>query len=422
MLTHRLFRGFTIVILCLGVIVGLICASHPILAKEAPDQIIWPDIYLLNYVDGLDHPVHITNANDGSTRLFVVEQIGRIRIIENHQLLSAPFLDLSSKVRSPWSENGGGSEEGMLSVAFPENYAEDGHFFVYYTNLQGNNVVARFTITGDPNIADANSEYPIMTLNHPGHENHNGGQLAFGPDGYLYIGTGDGGGSGDPDENAQDPGSLLGKILRIDIQGPIEPYTIPSTNPYTQTAGYRGEIWALGLRNPWRFSFDRDTGDLFIGDVGQTRIEEIDYQPALSQGGENYGWDILEGSMCFEPLNDCVPPENNVLPIAEYEHGENNSLGCSVTGGYLYRGSLYPRMIGVYFYADFCKGKIWGLKQEQGNWQGTMLWNSDQNTNFSTYGEDEQGNLYLADHSAGVVYQLTDLSLSFNYHLPIIYH
>jgi glucose/arabinose dehydrogenase len=408
--------------MCLGLILSSSSASNPTNAQYAPDQIIWPEINLHYYAGGLDHPVHITNANDGSNRLFVVEQIGRVMIIQNNQLLLTPFLDISSKVRSPWSEPQGGNEEGLLSVAFPKNYAENQHFYVYYTNLEGNNEISRFSLTEDANIADPASEYPILTLNHPENGNHNGGQLAFGPEGYLYIGTGDGGGSGDPDENAQDPGSLLGKILRIDIEGAIEPYTIPTSNPYTQTAGYRGEIWALGLRNPWRFSFDRETGDLYIGDVGQNRIEEIDYQSALSTGGENYGWDILEGSFCFEPLNDCIPPEKNVFPVAEYQHGENNSLGCSVSGGYIYRGDLYPRMQGIYFYADFCVGKIWGLSREQENWENTLLWDSDQSDSFSTFGEDEQGNLYLADHTIGVIYQLTDIIVPYNFLLPIIFH
>jgi glucose/arabinose dehydrogenase len=411
-------RGFVTCILLFLLISGSSITSNPIYGQISTNQIIWPEIYLQSYAGGLDHPVHITNAKDGSYRLFVVEQMGRIRIIQNNQLFTTPFLDISSRVRSP--DTGGGSEEGLLSVAFPNNYGQKNHFYVYYTNLDGDNVVSRFSITGDPNIADPDSEYPVLYLFHPGHTNHNGGQLVFGPDDYLYIGTGDGGGSGDPDENAQDPGSLLGKILRIDIQDPTEPYTIPATNPYTQTTGTRGEIWALGLRNPWRFSFDRENSDLFIGDVGQNRIEEIDFQPAFSIGGENYGWDILEGSSCYEPPNDCIPPERNVFPIAEYEHGQNNSLGCSVTGGYIYRGDFYPRMYGVYFYADFCTGKIWGLQPDQETWINALLFDDDQPYAFSTFGEDEHGNLYIADRTSGDIYRLSDTIVRYNNYIPMI--
>jgi glucose/arabinose dehydrogenase len=415
---YSVSRGFSIFLILFSLISGSSKLSHPLHAQDATDQNEWPEINLQNYVPGLDHPVHITHANDGTDRLFVVEQYGRIRIIKDNNLLSTPFLDITDKVRSP--DNKGGSEEGLLSVAFPKNYVQANLFYVYYTNLQGDNVVSRFSVTEDQNVADPVSEFQILYINHPTYQNHNGGQLVFGDDDFLYIGTGDGGGSGDPNENAQDPDSLLGKILRIDVGSPIEPYLIPASNPYTQTTGYRGEIWALGLRNPWRFSFDRALNDLYIGDVGQNRIEEIDFQQSESSGGENYGWDILEGSYCYEPPNDCIPPEQNVFPIVEYEHGENDSIGCSVTGGFVYRGSLFPRMNGIYFYADYCSGKIWGLQQDQGNWENNLLWDSDQPFYFSTFGEDEHGNLYVADRSGGVIYQVSDTILSKRCYLPII--
>lgn len=403
----------------INLLIGLSVFPDATSTPPMVSQSIWPEINLHPYVAGFNHPVYVTHSNDGSFRLFVVEQIGIIRIIQNNQQFPTPFLDIRERVRSPWHNDGGGNEEGLLSVAFPPEFNTTGHFYVYYTNLSGDNVVVRFSTSGDPNIADPNSEYQILYLNHPNHQNHNGGQLAFGSDGYLYIGTGDGGGSGDPEENAQNPNSLLGKLLRIDIRGPLDPYTIPDSNPFTQTAGYRGEIWALGLRNPWRFSFDREIKDLYIGDVGQNRIEEIDHHPFSSSGGENYGWDILEGSLCFEPPNGCIPPVNNVNPIAEYEHGV--TMGCSVTGGYVYRGKLYPRMTGIYFYADYCAAKIWGLQREHGQWINVLLYNSSQPHNFSTFGEDELGNLYIADWAEGIIYRLVDTQARYRYHMPIVY-
>lgn len=413
-------RSLALILVIITFFISISASPHKAIEQKSSEQIIWPEIKLDLYITGLDHPVHITNAHDGTYRLFVVEQVGQIRIIQNNQLLPTPFLNIRERVRSPW-ENGGGNEEGMLSVAFPGNFNQSGYFYVYYTNLNGDNVVARFSTTDNPNIADPDSEFQILYLNHPNHLNHNGGQLVFGPDGYLYIGTGDGGGSGDPDENAQNPNSLLGKILRIDVEGSIEPYSIPATNPYTQTSGYRGEIWALGLRNPWRFSFDRQTNDLYIGDVGQNRIEEIDFQPAGSSGGENYGWDILEGSLCYEPPNDCVPPENNVFPVAEYEHGANDSNGCSVSGGYVYRGGLYPHMTGIYYFADYCTAKIWGVQSDLNFWTDILLWDSDQPYAFSTFGEDELGNLLIADRAGGIIYHITGTFVRHKFHLPIVF-
>ena len=279
--------------------------------------VAWPQISVMPYLSGFSSPVHITNARDGSQRLFVVEQGGIIRVIENGAVLSTPFLDIHERVLFP-----GSGERGLLSVAFPPGYASKGYFYVYYTRLDGNNQTSRFPLKpGKPDEADPTTEQPIILFNHPNHNNHNGGQLAFGPDGYLYIGTGDGGGAGDPDGNAQNPASLLGKLLRIDVESGIDPYAIPASNPYTQTTGYRGEIWALGLRNPWRFSFDRQTGDLYIGDVGQNIEEEVDFQPASSSGGENYGWNILEGNRCYSPSTECIPPARYVPPVAVYDHG-----------------------------------------------------------------------------------------------------
>jgi glucose/arabinose dehydrogenase len=372
----------------------------------------WPTISLQEIASGLDSPVHLTHAGDGSGRIFVVEQPGRIRIIKGGQVLSTPFLDINGRVLS-------GGERGLLSVAFPPQYATKGYFYVYYTNQDGNNQVSRFHLSTNPDVADSGSEELILLLPHPTYSNHNGGQLAFGPDGYLYIGTGDGGGGGDPFGNAQNPDALLGKLLRIDVEpaatasinltaaveiylpmvyqyqkatGPA--YKIPPDNPFVDMQGYRSEIWALGLRNPWRFSFDRQTGDVYIGDVGQDRMEEVDFQPAASSGGENYGWNILEGTLCYEPSSGCVPPANYSPPVAEYEHGTNDSNGCSITGGFIYRGTTYASMQGIYFFADYCKGKVWGLQQEAGTWITELLIPSS-SYNITSFGEDQEGELYV---------------------------
>jgi glucose/arabinose dehydrogenase len=346
-------------------------------------------------VNGLDNPTDITNAGDGSDRLFVVEQGGRIQIIENGELLATPFLDISERISS-------GGERGLLGMAFPPDYGSKGYFYVNYTDTNGDTVVARYAITDDPNIAAPDSEEIVLTIDQP-FPNHNGGQLAFGPDGYLYIGMGDGGGAGDPLNNAQNPQSLLGKILRIDVESGGTPYAIPESNPFLAQNDpddlFRDEIWALGLRNPWRFSFDRLTGDLFIADVGQNAYEEIDFQPATSRGGENYGWNIMEGP---EPYNNNPADLTGlVLPVAEYDR----SQGQSVTGGMVYRGDLEPTLQGVYVYGDFINGQIWGLRPSGSGWENAPLLDSPYG--ISTFGEDEAGNIYLADFFNGGIYSIT---------------
>jgi len=380
----------------------------------------WPQIELITYTQGLVQPVHLTHSGDGSGRLFVVERKGRIRIIADGVLTETAFLDITDRVRSS------GNEEGLLSVAFPSDYAEKGYFYVYYTNEDGDNLLARYSLkSGFSGQADPDSEDPILLLPHPDHKNHNGGQLAFGPDGYLYIGTGDGGGAGDPDQNAQDLSSLLGKLLRIDVEFAYSPpvsdthtlflplitmsnsnaistsnYRIPPDNPFVENPDAREEIWALGLRNPWRFSFDRLTGDLYLGDVGQRDYEEIDFQPSSSPGGENYGWSIMEASHCYEA--DTCDKTGLVLPVAEYTH----TLGCSVTGGNVYRGELHPELQGIYIYADYCSGLIWGLKYVDNKWQSQDLLPTDMM--ISSFGEDEAGEVYVIDYSAGVIYQIEE--------------
>lgn len=346
---------------------------------------------LQQFATGLSTVVGITHAGDGSGRLFLTEQVGRIRIHNGTSVLTTPFLDIDPLVRCC-------GEEGMLSTAFHPNYASNGFFFVYYTNNSGDQVVARYTRSaGNPNVADPASAKIIITIPHPNQGNHNGGPLKFGPDGYLYIATGDGGGGGDPDENAQDLSVLLGKQLRLDIDT-AGPYVVPPSNPFVGVAGARPEIWAYGLRNPWRFTFDRQTGDMFIGDVGQGQREEIDFQPA-GVGGLNYGWDDMEGSLCFEPSSGCLTA-NRVLPILEVSHGSGD---CAIVGGYRYRGTAVPSLAGRYVHSDNCSGRIRIATQGAG---GTWTQVVDQDPAFGifTFGEDQSGELYAS--AGGTIYRL----------------
>jgi len=415
----RLWRaGAALVVATAVLVLGLrwFSAASQTAVRNASETVDWPAITLTRVVTGLVNPVHVTHAGDGSGRLFVVEKAGRIRIVQDGALLATPFLSIEDRVGSS------GFEQGLLSVAFPPAYERRGHFYLNYTGLDGETVVARYRVGAHPDRAEPASERVIFTQTQP-YANHNGGQLAFGPDGYLYIGMGDGGGPGDPDDNAQDSTSLLGKMLRIDVElaapapsftatdhvylpvvlgGREAPrYQVPQSNPYTDTAGYRGEIWALGLRNPWRFSFDRATGDLYIGDVGQAAYEEIDFQASSSSGGENYGWDVMEGSHCY--LGSPCDQTGLVLPVAEYEHVDGN---CSVTGGIVYRGPGSPGLAGVYVYGDYCSGKIWGLVREGGTWQQGLL--KETGLTITSFGEDETGNLYVADFREGAIYQITE--------------
>ena len=291
-------------------------------------------VTLREVANGLSQPLAIAHAGDGSGRLFVTLQEGRVMIFDGRQIVPKPFLDLRERVAS-------GGERGLLSVAFHPDFANNRWFYVNYTDLAGNTVVSRFRAARRaPNVALRRSETLVLSVTQP-YANHNGGQLQFGPDGFLYIGTGDGGSGGDPENRAQDGGSLLGKLLRIDVNQ--SPYGIPTDNPFSNRTDIRPEIWAVGLRNPWRFSFDRATGDLYIADVGQDAWEEVNFQPAAGPGGLNYGWRRLEGRHCFNPPNAC---DDGTLtpPVLEYDH----SVGESVTGGYVYRGSQVPELAGRY--------------------------------------------------------------------------
>ena len=341
-------------------------------------------------VDGLAQPLHATHAGDGSGRIFVVEKAGRIRIVANGTLRPEPFLDITNLVGSS------GAEQGLFAIAFHPAYRTNGRFFVHYTDKAGDTVIARYRVSMDTNRADPASATTVLRIDQP-YPNHNGGQIVFGPDGYLYIGMGDGGSAGDPQGNGQNRGSLLGKILRLDVDGDA-PYAIPPDNPFRSTAGARPEIWALGLRNPWRFSFDRATGDLFIADVGQNELEEIHWTPA-NGGGKNYGWNIMEGSACYRPASGCNR-SGLELPITEYGH----SLGCSVTGGFRYRGQDVPAFDTAYFFGDYCSGWLWALAPNgAGGWTRTEL--LDTSLNVSSFGEDERGELYVTD-LRGALYRL----------------
>ena len=356
----------------------------------APDP---STVQLVTVADGFNHPLFVTNAGDGSGRLFVVQQSGRIRIVRDGQMADPPFLDVSSLI-SQEALGSGYTERGLLGLAFDPDYANNGRFFIDYTDVNGNTVVARYQVSADnPDVADPASAVTILTQEQP-FPNHNGGMLAFGPDGYLYIGFGDGGSAGDPQQNAQNLNTWLGKILRVDVSG--DSYIFPPDNPYAGARGALPEIWAYGLRNPWRFSFDRETGDLYIGDVGQGSWEEVDFQPAGDAGGENYGWNVYEAT---HPFSGAAAPANMVLPIAEYSHNE----GISISGGYVYRGSLLPALNGVYFYGDYGTGTIWSLYRDaSGNWQNSVFMRSTGNQ-ISGFGEDEDGELYVVDYRGRIL-------------------
>ncbi len=336
---------------------------------------------------GLEQPVDLQHA--GGDRLFLVEQRGVIRVLEDGEFLSEPFLDLRDFV------DASGTEQGLLGLAFHPNYADNGLFFVNYTDSRGNTVVARFNVSSDPNLADLNSLRVVIRFDQP-YANHNGGGIVFGPDGYLYIATGDGGSSGDPGGNAQKLDSYLGKLLRIDVDA-ADPYANPPDNPFVDGTGLP-EIWAYGLRNPWRFTFDTATGDLYIADVGQSAWEEVNFQPAGTQGGVNYGWNIREGAHSYvggttEGLTD---------PVVEYGH----NLGISVTGGPVIRDPSLPDWRGVYLYGDYGTGLIWGLLHDgQGNWQNEVLFDTD--FQISSFGIDAEGRVYLIDYAGGAIYRLT---------------
>ncbi|HFD13316.1 MAG TPA: hypothetical protein ENJ32_12750 [Crenotrichaceae bacterium] len=332
----------------------------------------------LTRVTDLESVVDIKHAGDNSNRLFLLQQSGVVRILENANLQPTPFVDISRQIVS-------GGEQGLLSLDFSPNFTANSRVYLYYTNRDGNTVLSRFIARGE--TVDPHSEEILLVINQP-FANHNGGRIEFGPDGMLYLGLGDGGNAGDPLGNAQNPQTLLGKLIRLDVESPTSGFVIPADNPFVNHSGIRSEIWATGLRNPWRMSFDSVTGDLFIADVGQNNFEEVNFQPSNSTGGENYGWNIMEANQCF--LSADCNSNNLIPPIAAYDH----SQGCSITGGQVYRGTDYPELAGRYLYGDFCTGRIWSLKKNQNNWDVEIL--RDSGNGMFTFGEDQKGNVYLA--------------------------
>lgn len=347
------------------------------------------------FLGGFTRPVFATSPPGDYTRLFVVEQRGSaatgnradIRIVDlkTRTIRSTPFLSVSP-VRT-------GNEEGLLGLAFHPNYAVNGYFYTYHTNTSGDNVVTRWQRSlADSNVANPGSAFPIMTISHPVNSNHNGGWIGFGPDGYLYIGTGDGGGGGDPDENGQNLNTRLGKMLRIDVDGG-SPFAIPASNPFAG-GPQNQEIFYWGLRNPWRNSFDRQTGEIYIADVGQNAWEEINWRPAADSGNINFGWDLREGAHCYEPPTNCDPAGITTDPIYEYGHG----AGCSITGGYVYRGCAIPGLSGAYFFGDYCQGTIFSF-----TFDGATLSNFTDRTvelgqgvfGLMSFAEDAWGELYI---------------------------
>lgn len=349
---------------------------------------------LVTVADGFRRPLLVTHAGDGSGRLFVVEQGGLIRVIKDGAVLAEPFLDVSALI-SPAARGNDYTERGLLGLAFHPDYAKNGLFYINYTDASGNTVVARYAVLSDnPDRADPASALPLLYVPQP-YSNHNGGHMAFGPDGYLYISLGDGGSGGDPQGNGQNLGTLLGKILRIDVNAG-EGYAIPPDNPFVDRTDARPEIWAWGLRNVWRFSFDRETGDLYLADVGQNRWEEINFQPATSRGGENYGWNAYEGTHVY---SGQAPASEVVMPVLEYEHTNG---WCSVTGGFVYRGERISALQGYYLYGDWCTGTVWAARPGDGGaWQASIALEAERQ--ISSFGEDEAGELYLVDYGGAVL-------------------
>ena len=398
---------FVVLLTGAWVALGALAASPSLAATEQPAAIT---LQLTPFATGLSGPVDIANAGDD--RLFVVQQSGQIRIVQGDgTVLSAPFLDINSRVAT------GGSEQGLLGLVF-----EPGSSTVFYVNYtrkstnaqqNGDTVIARYRVTGsNPNVADPASEQIVLVVDQP-ESNHNAGDLAFGPDGYLYVPLGDGGGGGDPQDNAQDLNELLGKLLRLKVTGE-QTYAIPADNPYINdnNPATRAEIWALGLRNPWRISFDRLTNDLYMGDVGQGAYEEISFQPANSTGKENYGWDCREGAHPYQGSQSPLCTANSTFtePIFEYARSENQSnpsAPCSsITGGFVYRGAAYPALVGHYILADYCSGKFWSvIRNGQGQWTSTA--HGKLMDNASSFGEDRNGELYVASLGDGTIYRIT---------------
>lgn len=381
-------------------LLGLLFVAHGPRAAHAVSIALTP------FASGFSAPTDIVNAGD--SRLFVVEQSGHIRVVQSDGTVLAPdFLDVSGLISF-------GGEEGLLGLAFHPHYASNGFFYIYYTNLNGDIVIARYSVSGSPatsDVADPMSGQILLTIPHPTNTNHNGGDLIFGPDGYLYMGTGDGGAGCDPPDNGQNTGVLLGKMLRIDVDSG-SPYAIPPSNPFAGSMSQRQEIWAWGMRNPFRFSFDRSTGNLYIGDVGQNALEEVDFQLAGSSGGQNYGWDCYEGNSLASASSGCsttatcTPASQFTFPVFEYDHSGGR---CAIIGGYVYRGSQFPAIAGHYFFADLCSSDFYSLTTPDNG----ITWNNDAfgvpvaGLTPTTFGEGVDGEIYVAGDGSDTVYHIT---------------
>ncbi|MEM6686479.1 MAG: PQQ-dependent sugar dehydrogenase [Bacteroidota bacterium] len=374
---------------------------HLLFAVFFPVLLCAQAIGLLPFANGFTRPIDIQHAND--SRLFIVEQDGVIKILDPQGNTNAiPFLDIDARVRST------GNEQGLLGLAFDPNYTTNNRFYVNYINNSGDTVIARFTTSSNPDIADPNSEEILLTISQP-YINHNGGAMAFGNDGYLYIALGDGGSAGDPQNYSQNLQSLLGKILRIDVSG-ASGYSVPATNPFVSDANVLDEIWAYGLRNPWKISFDSDNGDLWIGDVGQSNREEINHVP-IANVGYNFGWRCYEGNEIFN-TSGCSTAATTTFPAQDYVYG-GNPFRCSVTGGYRYRGNLYPNIQGWYIFADYCSDELGGLRPGLGNTWDLFWYDISSSASYiSTFGEDQNKEMYAAGLLDGTIYQVYDPTLS----------
>ncbi|HUG16438.1 MAG TPA: PQQ-dependent sugar dehydrogenase [Thermomicrobiales bacterium] len=382
-------RAVLVVMLVLSALMSMKgpAGPAPVSANDAPFVLTLEPV-----AGGFEAPVYLTHAGDGSNRLFVVEQAGTVQALVDGVQLNVPFLDIRALVTTE------GSHQGLFSIAFHPDYATNGHAYVAFTDNDGANVVARFTVSDDPNRLDPDSMLTVLSIPDR-HPQHNLNHVAFGPDGYLYVSIGDEGGTADLFGNGQNLGTLYGTVLRLDVDG-AKPYAIPPDNPFVGVDGAREEIWAWGLRNPWRFSFDRATSDLFIADVGETRFEEINVQPADSPGGENYGWSEMEGFECF-PIGAACDPEGKTPPVHVY----SQPVGCqSVTGGYVYRGSASPIMSGAYLFGDFCAGQIWALRRDGDDWVSSDLLSGS--LLITSFGEDEAGEIYVVDMYYRAVFRL----------------
>ena len=365
--------------------------EEEVAAPSPPPQIV--PIELIPIAFGFDDPVHVTNAGDGTGRLFVVEKSGRVQIVQFGERLDEPFLDITDLVTVF------GQEQGLLSIVFHPEFTTNGAFYVNYTDGSGATTIARYRAGPGENRADAGSGLVLLTIDQP-FQNHNGGGMAFGPDGHLYVGMGDGGSANDPYGAGQDLDSLLGKMLRFDPSNP-DVLAIPASNPFVGDPAARDEIWAYGLRNPWRFTFDRETGDLFIADVGQNAVEEVHFVARADLDGPalNFGWNVLEASACFKEL-DC-DRAGMELPVAEY----GRDGGCSITGGFVYRGSEQPALWGVYIYGDWCTGRFWGLAPDgAGGWRNEIVGTAD--IGLSSFGEEESGEMFATGLFSGGLYEL----------------